>query len=344
MSETQLSNAMVPHAARMSFLGRMTTAFALGPGREQRIANLYHPQVDWNGPHPVNHCPGRDAVSHKFWCPLLKAMPDLERRHDICIAGHWKEATWIAATGHYTGVFLSDWLGLRANKRFVSLRFGEFSRWQDDQIVESYTLVDVLDLIRQVGLWPLAPALGATDRIPGPATQDGVISAPQDVAESVRSLELVEAMIGALMRYDQKSLDSMQQWLYWTEDFTWYGPAGIGTCRGQEDYRRVHQGPFLRAFPDRIGGNHKCRIGEGVYAASTGWPSINATHAGGDFLGLAPTGKRITMRVMDFWRRENDLLRENWVFIDLLDLMLQMGVDVMARMRTAGVLSAQSGD
>ena len=37
------------------------------------------------------------------------------------------------------------------------------------------------------------------------------------------------------------------------------------------------------------------------------------------------------MRVMDFWRREGDLLRENWVFIDQLDLLLQMDFDVMAK-------------
>jgi hypothetical protein len=38
------------------------------------------------------------------------------------------------------------------------------------------------------------------------------------------------------------------------------------------------------------------------------------------------------MRVADWWRREGDLLRENWVMIDLPELLLQMGVDVFARM------------
>jgi hypothetical protein len=35
------------------------------------------------------------------------------------------------------------------------------------------------------------------------------------------------------------------------------------------------------------------------------------------------------MRVMDFWRREGNLLAENWVFIDLPDLLLQMGVRLL---------------
>jgi hypothetical protein len=120
---------------------------------------------------------------------------------------------------------------------------------------------------------------------------------------------------------------------FWTPDFHWYGPSGIGTMRGHADYERGHQGPFLRAFPDRVGGNHKCRVGDGPYVASTGWPSIRATHLGGGWLGTAVTGRPVTMRVMDFWRREGDLLSENWVFIDLIDLLLQMDVDVFARMQ-----------
>jgi hypothetical protein len=203
-------------------------------------------------------------------------------------------------------------------------------------------MLDVLDLMRQAGVWPLAPSLGCTERIPSPASQDGVVRAAASKAESERSLQLVEAMIAGLMRYDRKSLDSMEQARYWHENFMWYGPAGIGTCRGQADYRRAHQGPFLEAFPDRVGGNHKCRIAEGNYVAVTGWPSIRATHVGSGFLGLPATHRPVTMRVMDFWRRDGDLLAENWVFIDLHDLLLQMGVDVFARMRAGGQLPSSS--
>jgi hypothetical protein len=33
---------------------------------------------------------------------------------------------------------------------------------------------------------------------------------------------------------------------------------------------------------------------------------------------------------MDFWRREGDFLSENWVFIDMIDLLQQFGIDVFA--------------
>jgi hypothetical protein len=39
------------------------------------------------------------------------------------------------------------------------------------------------------------------------------------------------------------------------------------------------------------------------------------------------------MRSLDFWRREGNLLRENWVLVDLLSVYDQLGVDVFARMR-----------
>ncbi len=39
------------------------------------------------------------------------------------------------------------------------------------------------------------------------------------------------------------------------------------------------------------------------------------------------------MRVMDFWRRDGDRFRENWVFIDIPDLLLQMGFDLFAQIK-----------
>jgi predicted ester cyclase len=56
-------------------------------------------------------------------------------------------------------------------------------------------------------------------------------------------------------------------------------------------------------------------------------------HVGPDFLGLPATGKPVTMRVMDFYLHHEGLIRENWVPLDVLDLLYQMGVDVMGRMK-----------
>ena len=39
--------------------------------------------------------------------------------------------------------------------------------------------------------------------------------------------------------------------------------------------------------------------------------------------------KRITQRIMDYWRRDGDMLVENWVFIDMIDLLGQFGIELL---------------
>ena len=291
-------------------------------------ALLYSADCNFNAGAPVDHCAGSAAIIDRFWTPLVNAFPDLERRTDILMAGEFKDGDWFASTGYFVGHFENALFGIKPSGRPQFLRYGWFDRVVDDHVVEGYVLLDLTRLMIETGQWPLRAPLGESWS-PAPATQDGVTLDAADPIESEKSLKLVEAMIAGLMSYDQKSLASMGMKRFWTPQFQWYGPGGIGSARGHADYERAHQGPFLKAFPDRIGGNHKCRIGEGAYVASTGWPSINATHLGDDWIGIPATGKRITQRIMDFWRREDDLLVENWVFIDMVDLIGQFGIDLL---------------
>lgn len=131
--------------------------------------------------------------------------------------------------------------------------------------------------------------------------------------------------------FDGVDHDTMHFERYFTEDMMWYGPGGAGTTRGLSGFMRHHEIPFNEAWPDFKGGDHKARFADGPYICSTGWPSIRATHAGGDWMGLAPTGKAFEMRVMDWWRREGPLLSENWVFIDVLGTFRQFGRDLLAQ-------------
>jgi predicted ester cyclase len=126
----------------------------------------------------------------------------------------------------------------------------------------------------------------------------------------------------------------------------WYGPAGIDTTRGLKGFEDYHQIPFLVAFPDRGGSDlgHFIRIGDGHFAATGGWHYLQATHTGNDFLGVPSTGKRLSMRVMDFYRCDNETIIENWVPFDIPHLLLQMGVDVFGRMRSQYAKSASLSD
>ena len=51
-------------------------------------------------------------------------------------------------------------------------------------------------------------------------------------------------------------------------------------------------------------------------------------------MGIPPTGRAITCRVMDFYAHHEGLIRENWVPIDILHMLHQLGVDVLARMHS----------
>jgi hypothetical protein len=58
---------------------------------------------------------------------------------------------------------------------------------------------------------------------------------------------------------------------------------------------------------------------------------MKVTHDG--WMGIAPAGREITLCSVDFWRLEDRKIRENWVQFDVLNVYMQLGVDVLARMR-----------
>jgi predicted ester cyclase len=296
------------------------------------LTEHYHEDVAWHGPAPIDELDGRAAVASEFWEPLLSAFPDLEKNNYILFGGEFQDDDWVCATGNLVGTFEHDWLDIPATGHATWLRYGEFHRFEDGKIAETRTIIDILDMLRQAG-YQFIPALGPEVVAPGPSTQDGILLDDQKEAASEQTMALVEKMLfDGLNSYDEAGLDGMGMEEYWHEDFMWYGPAGIGSTRGIDGFQAYHQAPFLEAFPDRIAGDD-VRFAAGNYCSWSGWPSLETTHTGDDWLGLPATGQKVTMRVMDVWRREGDLLAENWVFIDMIDLLEQLGIDVFERVR-----------
>ncbi len=305
-----------------------------------RLANIYHPDAAWRGSHPWNEIQGLEAIERVVWGPLLHSLPDLERRDSIVIGGHYDGRDYVGMVGHLVGSFRRAWNGIPANDQVVYLRYGEVHQMAAGKIVQSTVLVDILDFIRQAGFWPVAPSLGYEGMWPGPISGDGVLLSPQDPGESVASLELTLSMQTALGQFPHKHPGTREQLLtihphakFWHPKMMWYGPSGIGTTRALEGFVDYHQLPFRVAFPERLGGQHYIRIGDGKYSATGGWPSVTAMHSGGGWVGMPATGKPVAMRVMDFYLADAGLIRENWVPIDVIHLLLQMGLDVLARVR-----------
>jgi predicted ester cyclase len=306
-------------------------------GIASTLQSAFKPDVAWHGPHPINEQHGLDNLVTGFWDPLRQSFPDLKRTCDIFVGGQSEGEDWVTGTGYFTGTFAHNWLGIPATGEKTYIRFGQFYVMQDEKISESYLILDVLAVARQAGFQLLPPARGAEGgRVPPPRTHDGLILVEQDEHESQKTIQLVMAMLGGMSRYDGKNLASMEQEHYWHPQFHWYGPSGIGTSRSLVEYQEFHQGPWVRAFPDRgvpLDGPGRTMgfVAEGNYAAGGIWDRPYATHTG-EFRGMDhPTNVHFTIRDFDWWRREDNLLVENWVPIDLIDIYYQLGVDLLAR-------------
>jgi predicted ester cyclase len=110
------------------------------------------------------------------------------------------------------------------------------------------------------------------------------------------------------------------------EDFLWRGNYGCGTKRGLAEFRRNWQLPLRAAFTERVYKTEKF-MADGDWAACFG--HIEATHSGA-FMGIAPTGKRVIIPYMDFWRVEDGRIADNPVSVDLAYVLFQLGRDVFA--------------
>ncbi len=287
----------------------------------------------------VNHIchPFGDVGDFNADClaPLHAAMPDLERRDMIMMAGTTPEGRdWIGCMGNYMGTFLAPFLDIPPTGHLAHMRYHEYFCVENGKIVEMQAIWDIPELMMQASAWPLAPQLGKFMCTPAPMTNDG-LNLSGDGSEAMR---IVVDMLTDLCKYPgNPDPDVMQMDNYWHPRFNWYGPAGIGTCRGKSGFRNWHQEPALGAMPDRkldaMGDLMSEWFAEGDYACETGWPNMRLTITHGGWMGIAPSGTEILKRSLDFWRVEDGLIRENWVLVDLLDVYHQLGVDVFARMR-----------
>jgi len=287
---------------------------------------------------PFGDLDGSESFIDTCYMPLGKAMPDLERRTWILVAGLTEHGGyWVGSAGHYFGTFVSSWLDIPPTGHLAHLRFHEFFRFEDEKVIEFQAIWDIPEIMMQARAWPLAPSLGREFCIPSPASMDGLVSEPWNEAESRATRDLIIEMLTYMKRHPSHGgADVMEMERFWHPKMNWYGPAGIGTGRGIAGFRNWHQIPFLRAMPDR--GQYLDEIiyhffGDANYAAVTGWPNMIQTVTQDGWLGIAPSGRRVTMRSLDFWRVENGLIRENWVMVDLLDVYRQLNVDVFGRMR-----------
>jgi len=302
---------------------------------KSQLAEVFAPDCEIHLAFPFEDLDGPGELYERVYQPLLQAVPDLERRDFILMAGGIEGGNWVGCCGHYMGVFEQLWLDIPPTRHIAAMRYHEFFRVEDGQIVEMQAVWDIPQLMMQSDAWPMSPSLGVEWLVPGPATQDG-LTIGFDPERAAASVELVLAMLTDMGKHPLSGgPEIMNLEKYWHPKMNWYGPSGIGSVRGIQGFRNWHQIPFLKAMPNRTGAVTKADVffGDGDYVGTTGWPNMQMTLSGDGWLGIAPAGQQVTMRSLDFWRVENSLIRENWVLVDILSIYDQLGVDVFSRMR-----------
>jgi len=325
------------------------------PDRLRRaLKSLCAPQAVFRLCHPFGDLVGPDAFVDGALAVLQAAWPDVERRDWIVMAGEDSDgAEWVGCGGHFVGRFEHPFLDIPPTGHLCHMRFHEYYRMENGRIVEMQAIWDIPEVMMQAGAWPMAPSLGREFCVPGPASGDGLSDGARDAVQSRAACDLVIDMLVRMGRHpSQGGPEVMEMPRFWHPKMNWYGPAGIGTARGIEGFRNWHQIPFLRAMPDRGQHDHEVNqhfFADNAYVGVTGWPNMKQTLSGDGWMGIAPAGRKITLRSLDFWRIEAGRIRENWVLVDLLDVYRQLGVDVFARLRefnkarTPGSLPNQAG-
>lgn len=139
-------------------------------------------------------------------------------------------------------------------------------------------------------------------------------------ARSAATLDVIHRMEAAL------GAGSNDMEAHFHEDFLWRGNRGCGTKRGLPEFRANWQLPLRAAFTERTYLTEKF-LADGDWAACFG--HIEATHSG-PFMGIAPTGLRVRIPYMDFWRVADGRIADNPVFVDFAAVLHQLGRDVFA--------------
>ena len=146
----------------------------------------------------------------------------------------------------------------------------------------------------------------------------GALTRDNDVARTDETRAVIEAMVDGLNDHRIRGMSA-----FFSEDFRWMGNAGCGTKNGLREFQDNWQKPFQAAFSDKVCID-EARVFQGEWGAAFG--AQHAVHSG-EFMGIPPTGKRVEIRYMDFWKVKDGRIVDNWVMVDFPHVMRQLGVD-----------------
>lgn len=149
--------------------------------------------------------------------------------------------------------------------------------------------------------------------------EQGVLTRDNDLTKTAETQAVIESMVDGLNDHQIQGMDA-----FFSQTFQWMGNTGCGTKKGLRAFQDNWQKPFQAAFSDKVCID-EARLYQGEWAAAFG--RQEAVHSG-EFMGVAPTGKRVEIRYMDFWHVQNGKIVDNYVMVDFPHVLAQLGVDV----------------
>lgn len=295
--------------------------------RARRAAEgLFTPGAPVHMSHPFNRVTGQSALLEAGILPLAQCFPDLERRDTLIIAGRSAIGqNWVGCAGYYLGTFQKPWLTIPPTGQIGTVRFHEFYRFRDGQVVEVQALWDIADLMKQAGCWPMQSSLGREWTAPGPL--NGGI--PR-IGDTPGSLAVVGTMLDALANPSPEVPLQAALAKAWHVNGNWYGPGGIGTARGVTTFLDWPRVPFLNAAPEQAA-DPECRnlFAEGDLVGFTMDSALSMASAEPAWIRAESPKTPLSIRSLNFWRIENGKIREAWTQIDLLHLYSALGTDIL---------------
>ena len=155
----------------------------------------------------------------------------------------------------------------------------------------------------------------------GSRPEQALLSRNTDLSKTNETKETIENMIDGLNDHRIEDIGE-----FFSESFRWMGNKGCGTKNGLKEFQENWQRPFQEAFSNKVCID-EARLFMGEWAAAFG--RQEATHSG-EFMGIKATGKKITIRYMDFWKVNDKKIVDNYVMVDFPDVMAQLGFDVFS--------------
>ena len=140
-----------------------------------------------------------------------------------------------------------------------------------------------------------------------------------DLSKTKKTQEVIESMVDGLNDHRIEDIGE-----FFSENFRWMGNFGCGTKSGLKEFQDNWQKPFQEAFSNKVCID-EARLFMGEWAAAFG--RQEAIHTG-EFMGIKPTGKKVEIRYMDFWKVSEGKIKDNWVMVDFPFVMKQLGVDI----------------